>query len=264
MSESNHILFVDDELDLEVLVKQRFRKQVKEGVFKLSFAHNGQAALDKLNEDGTIGIIVTDINMPVMDGLTLLTNVKNIKRPVRTIVASAYSDMTNIRTAMNRGAYDFVTKPIDFVDLETTIKKTIEDLQIILEGLQAKENLNVAVEEKDMALRSAQFKQQFLANMSHEIRTPLNAVVGMTNLLIDKKPREDQVRYLSAMRQASYNLLHIINDILDISKIEAGKIEIEAIDFAIEECVDVVYQTLHLKAEEQKTILRLRLLGRAI
>jgi CheY-like chemotaxis protein len=92
--------------------------------------------------------------------------------------------------------------------------------------------------------------------MSHEIRTPLNAVVGMTNLLIDKKPREDQVRYLSAMRQASYNLLHIINDILDISKIEAGKIEIESIDFNLEECVDVVYQTLHLKAEEQKITLR--------
>ncbi|MBK9636975.1 MAG: response regulator [Bacteroidetes bacterium] len=256
MSESTHILFVDDESDLEMLVKQRFRKQVKEGNFKLSFALNGEEALIKLNEDPSIGIIVTDINMPVMDGLTLLINVKNIKRPVRTIVASAYSDMANIRTAMNRGAYDFVTKPIDFSDLETTIQKTIEDLQLILEGLKAKENLNVAVEEKDMALRSAQFKQQFLANMSHEIRTPLNAVVGMTNLLIDKNPREEQMRYLSAMRKASYNLLHIINDILDISKIEAGKIEIEAIDFNLEECVDVVYQTLHLKAEEQKTNLR--------
>ena len=256
MSESTHILFVDDESDLEMLVKQRFRKQVKEGNFKLSFALNGEEALKKLNEDASIGIVVTDINMPVMDGLTLLVNVKNIKRPVRTIVASAYSDMANIRTAMNRGAYDFVTKPIDFSDLETTIQKTIEDLQIILEGMQAKEHLNVAVEEKDMAIRSAQFKQQFLANMSHEIRTPLNAVVGMTNLLIDKNPREDQMRYLGAMRKASYNLLHIINDILDISKIEAGKIEIESIDFDIADCVDVVYQTLHLKAEEQKTILR--------
>ena len=255
MSESTHILFVDDESDLEMLVKQRFRKQVKEGIFKLSFALNGQLALEKLNEDASIGIIVTDINMPIMDGLKFLGEVKDIQRPIRTIVASAYSDMANIRTAMNRGAYDFVTKPIDFVDLETTIQKTIEDLQIILEGMQAKEHLNVAVEEKDMAIRSAQFKQQFLANMSHEIRTPLNAVVGMTNLLIDKNPREEQMRYLSAMRKASYNLLHIINDILDISKIEAGKIEIEAIDFAIEECVDVVYQTLHLKAEEQKTIL---------
>ncbi|MFM9056762.1 MAG: ATP-binding protein, partial [Bacteroidota bacterium] len=99
------------------------------------------------------------------------------------------------------------------------------------------------------------FKQQFLANMSHEIRTPLNAVVGLTNLLLDKQPREDQLRYLNAMRQASNNLLNIINDILDISKIEAGKILIEDIDFDLQETVDGVYQTLHLKAEEKKLTL---------
>ena len=256
MSNLTHILFADDEPDLESLVKQRFRKYVKEGNFQLSFALNGKEALAKLKEDPSIGIVVTDINMPVMDGLTLLNEAKSIRRPIRMIVASAYSDMANIRTAMNRGAYDFVTKPIDFTDLETTIKKTIEDLGILLEGVQAKANLNVAVEEKEMALRSAQFKQQFLANMSHEIRTPLNAIVGMTNLLLDKKPREDQMKYLSAMHKASYNLVHIINDILDISKIEAGKIQIEAIDFDLVDCVDVVYQTLHLKAEEAKITLR--------
>lgn len=256
MSDTTHILFVDDEPDVELLVKQRFRKQVKEGIFKLSFALNGQIALEKLNEDSSIGVIVTDINMPIMDGLKFLSEVKNIQRPIRTIVASAYSDMSNIRVAMNRGAYDFVTKPIDFVDLETTLHKTIDDLQILLDGLRAKEHLIEAVEEKNVALQSAQFKQQFLANMSHEIRTPLNAVVGMTNLLLDKKPREDQLKYLSSMRKASYNLLHIINDILDISKIEAGKILIESIDFDLADCVDVVYQTLHLKAEEQKTNLK--------
>ncbi|MBL7922596.1 MAG: response regulator [Bacteroidia bacterium] len=252
MSDATHILFVDDEPDLEVLVKQRFRKHVREGNLKLSFALNGEQALGKLKEDASIGIIVTDINMPVMDGLTLLNELKALQRPLRAIVASAYSDMTNIRTAMNRGAYDFVTKPIDFTDLETTIEKTINDLQVILEGLRAKEHLSVAVEEKEMAEQSARFKQQFLANMSHEIRTPLNAVVGMTNLLLDKGPRDDQMRYLNAMRQASHNLLNIINDILDISKIEAGKILLEQIDFNLEETVDGVYQTLHLKAEEKK------------
>lgn len=252
MSPSTHILFVDDEPDLEILVKQRFRKQVKEGNFKLSFAHNGEDALGKLKGDPSIGIIVTDINMPIMDGLTFLNELKSIERPTRAIVASAYGDMGNIRTAMNRGAYDFVTKPIDFGDLETTLQKTINDLQLLMEGLQAKENLNQAVEEKEVALQSAAFKQQFLANMSHEIRTPLNAVVGMTNLLLDKGPREDQLRYLNAMRQASKNLLNIINDILDISKIEAGKIVLEEIDFDLTETVDSVYQTLHLRAEEKK------------
>lgn len=251
MSDSTHILFVDDEPDLEVLVKQRFRKQVKEGNFKLSFALNGEEALGKLKNDDSIGIIVTDINMPIMDGLTFLNQLKDLQRPLRAIVASAYGDMANIRTAMNRGAYDFVTKPIDFTDLETTIQKTINDLNQLLEGLHAKERLHIAVEEKETALQSAQFKQQFLANMSHEIRTPLNAVVGMTHLLLDKGPREDQLRYLKAMKQASNNLLNIINDILDISKIEAGKILLEEIDFDLTETVDGVYQTLHLRAEEK-------------
>lgn len=251
-----HILFVDDEPDLQPLVKQRFRRQLKAGELKVSFALNGAEALNRLEEDSSIGIVVTDINMPVMDGLTLLNRIRDMQRPLRAIVASAYGDIGNIRTAMNRGAYDFVTKPIDFGDLEATLQKTMNDLQNMMEGMDAKVNLSAAVHEKELAQQSAQFKQQFLANMSHEIRTPLNAVVGMTNLLLDKGPREDQLRYLNAMRQASHNLLSIINDILDISKIEAGKIVLEEIDFDLNNTVDGVYQTLHLKAEEKKINLR--------
>ena len=259
MSENIHILFVDDEVDLEALVKQRFRKQIKEGIIRLSFALNGSEALKKITDDTTIGIVVTDINMPVMDGLSLLNELKQLQRPLRAIVASAYGDMGNIRTAMNRGAYDFVTKPIDFNDLEMTIQKTIEDLKVLLDGAHAREHLDIAITEKEMAEQSAAFKQQFLANMSHEIRTPLNAVVGMTNLLLDKGPREDQLRYLNAMRQASNNLLNIINDILDISKIEAGKIMLEEIDFDLNYTIDGVYQTLHLKAEDQKLKLNVQI-----
>lgn len=251
MSDPTHILFVDDEPDLELLIRQRFRRQSKEGAIRLSFALNGREALKVLEANEDIGIVVTDINMPVMDGLALLNEMKKMHRPIRAIVASAYSDMVNIRTAMNRGAYDFVTKPVDFNDLETTIQKTVGDLQVLREGEEAKEHLAQAVRDKESAEESARFKQQFLANMSHEIRTPLNAVVGMTNLLLEKQPREDQMRYLLAMRQASNNLLNIINDILDISKIEAGKITLEEIDFNLHESVDGVYQTLHLKAEEK-------------
>ncbi|CAN5412576.1 hypothetical protein BH11BAC2_BH11BAC2_03830 [soil metagenome] len=247
-----HILVVDDEPDLELLVKQRFRKQIKDGAYTFSFALNGKQAIDILKEKIDIRVMMTDINMPVMDGLTLLNELKSIDRPVKAIVASAYSDLVNIRTAMNRGAFDFVTKPIDFVDLETTLQKTIREQQLIYAGQEAQQNLTSAITAKEAAEESAQFKQQFLANMSHEIRTPLNAVVGMTNLLLDKGPRDDQMRYLTAMKQASQNLLGIINDILDISKIEAGKVTLEKIDFNLKATVDGVYQTLHLKAEENK------------
>ena len=114
--------------------------------------------------------------------------------------------------------------------------------------LKEKEN---AEQQRIRAEQSEKFKQQFLANMSHEIRTPMNAVLGMTNLLIDKSPRPDQHEYLDGIQKSSDTLLHIINDILDLSKIEEGKMELEQIDFPIHDLVDQVRQTLNYKAEEK-------------
>ncbi|MBN1199172.1 MAG: SpoIIE family protein phosphatase [Bacteroidales bacterium] len=126
------ILVVDDEVDLEPLVKQRFRRQIREGVYEFLFAHNGLEALAKLIEHPEIGIILSDINMPEMDGLTLLLKLKELKNPsLKTVIVSAYGDMENIRTAMNRGAFDFLTKPINFEDLEITINKTLEEIRLV-------------------------------------------------------------------------------------------------------------------------------------
>jgi phosphoserine phosphatase RsbU/P len=126
------MLVVDDEPDLESLIRQRFRRKIREGEYDFVFAHNGLEALAKLLEHKDIGVILSDINMPEMDGLTLLAKLNELKNPaLRTVIVSAYGDMDNIRTAMNRGAYDFVTKPVDFTDLEMTIEKTITELEII-------------------------------------------------------------------------------------------------------------------------------------
>ena len=126
------ILVVDDEPDLESLIRQRFRKKIRDGEYDFVFAHNGLEALARLLEHKDIGVILSDINMPEMDGLTLLAKLNELKNPaLRTVIVSAYGDMDNIRTAMNRGAYDFVTKPVDFIDLEKTIEKTINELGII-------------------------------------------------------------------------------------------------------------------------------------
>ncbi len=123
------IMVVDDEVDLEPLVRQRFRKQIRSGEYDFIFAHNGLEALSKLLENPGIGIILSDINMPEMDGLTLLLKLKELKNPsLKTVVVSAYGDMENIRMAMNRGAFDFLTKPINFEDLEITINKTMEEI----------------------------------------------------------------------------------------------------------------------------------------
>jgi adenylate cyclase len=120
------ILVVDDEADVEALVLQKFRHQIRDGTISFLFARDGVEALAALKKNGGIDLVVTDINMPRMDGLTLLQKLRDGEEGVSTIVVSAYGDMANIRTAMNRGAFDFVTKPIDFVDLETTIAKTLK------------------------------------------------------------------------------------------------------------------------------------------
>jgi len=123
------ILVVDDELELERLIKQRLRKNIKAKEFELLFVHNGVEALRQLENEPQIHMILTDINMPEMDGLTLLENLLGINPNIKAVVLSAYGDVQNIRTAMNFGAFDFLFKPIDFQDLEITIKKTLKFVQ---------------------------------------------------------------------------------------------------------------------------------------
>jgi len=136
------ILVVDDEPDLELLIKQKFRKEIKEGAYNFSFANNGVQALEKINSDNKIELILTDINMPEMDGLTLLKEVKKLNNPLlHSVIVSAYGDILNIRTAMNGGAFDFVVKPIDLKDLEITIKKALDHLSTFKKALTSRDEL---------------------------------------------------------------------------------------------------------------------------
>jgi signal transduction histidine kinase len=253
----SRILVVDDEPDLESLIRQRFRQQIKKGQYIFEFALNGMEALNKVDAIKEFDAVMTDINMPEMDGLTFLGKLREKDSHYKAIVVTAYNDLNNIRTAMNRGAFDFLTKPIDFTDLEATINKTVEESKIIRQGLKAQSDLGVAIVEKEHAVRSERFKQQFLANMSHEIRTPLNAVTGIVNLLLSKDPKPEQMFYLQTMRQASNNLLGIVNDILDLAKIEAGKVSLEQIAFDFHQQVQSVYHTLKFKSDEKGIELKL-------
>lgn len=136
------ILVVDDEIDLEPLIRQKFRRQIREGVYNFVFALNGLEALSRIIEFPEIGIVLSDINMPEMDGLTLLTKLKELQNPgLKTVIVSAYGDMDNIRTAMNRGAFDFVTKPVNFEDLEITINKTLDEINLIRRSMEEHDQL---------------------------------------------------------------------------------------------------------------------------
>src|SRR5215218_1439172 len=135
------ILVADDEVDLEMLIKQKFRRQIREHKYEFFFALNGEEALLQLGRQPDIEIVLSDINMPVMDGLTLLNKLPEVSPLVQAVMVSAYGDMENIRTAMNRGAFDFVCKPVNFTDLELTIEKTIQHVDKLKQTMQAiKEN----------------------------------------------------------------------------------------------------------------------------
>lgn len=126
------ILSVDDEQDLEILLTQYFRRKIKKGEYEFTFVHNGLEALQVILTQPDFDIILSDINMPEMDGLTLLTKINELRNPaMKCIMVSAYGDMENIRTAMNRGAFDFTTKPINLEDLERTIEKAIDQVKFV-------------------------------------------------------------------------------------------------------------------------------------
>ena len=138
------ILVVDDEPDLELLVTQNFRRQIRRGEISFLFAHDGVEALNILEDRHEVQVVLSDINMPRMDGLTLLDALSERNGDLAAVIVSAYGDMGNIRTAMNRGAFDFLTKPIEFDDLEATIEKTLGHIQ----------HLRELHEEKDAAEKS--------------------------------------------------------------------------------------------------------------
>ena len=147
------ILVVDDEPDLELLLRQKFRRQIRKGTLTLVFAQNGVEALRQLEAHDDVDMVLSDINMPQMDGLTLLNQLNELNRDLRAVIVTAYGDMKNIRTAMNRGAFDFITKPIDFKDLEATIAKTLAHLEVMREALQSRDELVAIRRELGVAAR---------------------------------------------------------------------------------------------------------------
>ncbi len=135
------ILVVDDETDLEVLIKQKFRQKIRDQQYQFIFAGNGKIALEQLQLHNDVDMVLSDINMPEMDGLTLLSKLSEQKSLLKSVIVSAYGDMENIRVAMNRGAFDFITKPINFEDLELTMEKTLKHVGQMRETMKAiKEN----------------------------------------------------------------------------------------------------------------------------
>jgi len=173
------ILVVDDEVDLELLIKQKFRQKIRERKYEFVFAINGKDALDKLQEHPDVDVLLCDINMPEMDGLTLLVKLKELSPIIKAVIVSAYGDMDNIRTAMNRGAFDFITKPVNFEDLELTVQKTILYVTQLRETMQAIKENNIPRMYVDETVLN------FMGSREFESSLMLNETVEATVAFID-------------------------------------------------------------------------------
>jgi adenylate cyclase len=186
------ILVVDDEPDLEVLIKQRFRKQIRDRQYEFIFAVNGADALDKIRESEDLDIVLSDINMPEMDGLTLLDKMGPLNPILKAVIVSAYGDMENIRVAMNRGAFDFITKPVNFEDLDLTIIKTIRHVTQTRQTLKAiRENniLRMYVDETVLNFMSRpEFETTLLKNETIEATVVFIDICGFTSITENEQP----------------------------------------------------------------------------
>jgi class 3 adenylate cyclase len=190
---SAYILVVDDEPDLETLMLQKFRRRIREGAVSFMFAHDGLEALQSIEQHPHVDLVMADINMPRMDGLSLLARLQEAEDKKSTIIVSAYGDMSNIRTAMNRGAFDFITKPIDFGDLEMTIDKTIRHVEMLRETRRRQ-----AEAERAHASLSRYFSPQIASRLAasgdgmevhwREVATIFTDITGFTSLVETATP----------------------------------------------------------------------------
>lgn len=250
---SSKILVVDDEPDVESLIIRSFRNKIKQKELDFIFARNGIEALEILSKEVNIDIVLTDINMPLINGLTLLDNLQLLHPDVKAVIISACDELEKIRSAMNRGAFDFLTKPIDFKDLDITIKKTLANVQ------QLKENKRLK-QEKHEAEAANRAKSVFLANMSHELRTPLNAIIGYSEILLEDAHDfgyEYLINDINNIHTSGRHLLTIINDILDLSKIEAGKMDMHWEAVNIIALIENVLATIQPLVEQNNNTLEI-------
>src|SRR5215203_266045 len=213
---SPKILVVDDEPDLEGLIIQKFRRQIRDGSVSFLFAHNGLRDVD---------MVLSDINMPGMDGLSLLGKLQESDENLSTVIVSAYGDMANIRTAMNRGAFDFLTKPIDFADLEATVAKTLRHVATLREARASTAELQRQREALLQAEKMAAFGS-LLAGVAHELNNPLSIVLGGA-LLLQEEAEEAAAPALAEgverVRVAAERCARIVRSFLAMARQQAAE-----------------------------------------
>ncbi|RLA73247.1 MAG: hypothetical protein DRG24_00750 [Epsilonproteobacteria bacterium] len=251
-----NILYVED----GDVVRDSTTEVLKMFFGRVDTAENGEIGYQKYQQffekySYTYDMVITDINMPKMNGIEMIEAIFSINSKEHIIVTSAHNESHYLLKLINLGISNFILKPIDIDQLQKVLSRVVQIIAYEKEHKAINDNLRL---EKEEATRSSLQKSKFLANMSHEIRTPLNAITGFISLLSEEETDPKKLKYLSVVQNSSDSLLHIINDILDISKIESGKLDIEALNFNPYKDLITVAELFQAKAAEKGVVLKIQ------
>ncbi len=262
LGEELRILYVED----SEIVRESTCDLLEEYFDNIDIAINGEDGLQKYKDfyelhNRFYDIVITDINMPKMNGIEMLKSMFQLNSRVNAIVMSAHNESEYLLKLINMGISNFILKPIEMTMFQRVISNTIQNVtnQKRLKHYSAKmEEMNLALRKStEIAENASEQKSLFLANMSHEIRTPLNAITGFISLLNKNETDPEKLKYLKVVKNSSDSLLQIISDILDISKIESGKLEIEPVNFSPYDDLIIVAELFQVKAAEKGVTLKI-------
>ena len=247
MTSSPSILVVDDEQSMRLTLSAILEG---EGYRVSACGHTAEAL--KLLEESSTDIVVSDLNLPDGSGLEILTALNRISPDTIFILITGHASLETAIEAVNKGAFAYHVKPIDVDALITSVRSAVTQQQLLLENrelLEAVQFSNVELQRaRDASIEASRAKSDFLAKMSHEIRTPLNAIIGMNDLILGTSLNSEQREYARIAEAEGHSLLNLINDILDLSKVESGQLILETLEFDLRDLVDAAAGSLAMRA----------------
>jgi two-component system, sensor histidine kinase and response regulator len=248
----NRILVVDDEKDVRNLL---FRALTQMGGFHVALAETAEEALRKVERED-FDLVLTDVRLPGMDGLRLVSEIVKSRPAIVTIVLTGHATIDSALEAMKRGASDYLRKPVDLEEMVIRLQKALEERSRFVKLKEVADNLEKSNQE---LRRLDEHKSEFISLTSHELRTPLTIIKSQVQTVLEGKLgkiNKSQAEFLSTVASNVDRLIRLVKDLLDLSRIQTGKIEMRCEEI---EVIDLVHYILGLfKPEADKKSIHLK------